>query len=704
MLPESAVAGNALSRGDSPSFRTVQGRPLVDAIAGYRQSPSTLGLHDVLRPFLAACQELTYAHGHDIVHLGLTPRVILVGECGETVVVGWERLMAAAGNGEPPAADAYAAGFLAPEQVLGPPERVGPASDVYALGAVLYAILTGQPPHTGPTPAEVLNRVRAGLPWQPRMVAARVPVALEAVCLTAMEREPADRYATPAELAREIERWMAGERVRTNYVEPKTARLTRWARGKPGFWALIILLVLAILALAALAIAIWVIRTERAQLDPALHENERLRQHLDQATAGLRQSKQYVDAVNQQRAVASEELGTAAQALQVLALKAQHRPDDPAAAYKTDLQRTILSAALQLAQRADQSGGSDVGAARDRTQIGSLFLALGQTAEARRHYERAVAITRSLAQVRPEDAAVQGQFVHAARNLGQLCLAEGQTAFAAKLAREAQTAAEAWAKIEPNNLVPRREAVSSLGLLADTCCARYDWPAAREALEAMSAAVDRYAASDPNNVLVRFDQAECNIGRGRVERLDFRFKDALPWYDRAIAILQPLEAEGKLKAYPQVAARLNEVKQRADECRQVLKAVDDIQVALNEPPDRAMHLLVGRACALVRMGRPAEAADTAERLRRLKPEDGANLYNVACCYGLCVTAAEEAEKIRYLRQGIADLRAAANHGFRDIAKIESDPDLAALRQDPGYRGLVAQLKALRAWLTCPTLP
>src|SRR5262249_9965646 len=159
-------------------------------------------------------------------------------------------------------------------------------------------------------------------------------------------------------------------------------------------------------ALAALAVAIWVIRTERAQLDPALHENERLRQHLDQATAGLRQSKQYVDAVNQQRAVASEELGTAAQALQVLSLKAQHRPDDPAAAYKTDLQRTILSAALQLAQRADQSGGNDVAAARDRTQIGSLFLALGQTAEARRHYERAVGITRSLAQVRPEDAAV----------------------------------------------------------------------------------------------------------------------------------------------------------------------------------------------------------------------------------------------------------------------------------------------------------
>src|SRR5262249_34913114 len=138
--------------------------------------------------------------------------------------------------------------------------RVGPASDVYALGAVLYYILTGQPPYAGATVAEVLARVRAGLPWQPRMVAGRVPAALEGVCLTAMEREPAERYRSAVELARQVERWMAGERVRTNYVEPKGVRLMRWARGGRGLATLAALL---LMSLGALAVAVSVIYRER---------------------------------------------------------------------------------------------------------------------------------------------------------------------------------------------------------------------------------------------------------------------------------------------------------------------------------------------------------------------------------------------------------------------------------------------------------
>src|SRR3954451_9463892 len=101
---------------------------------------------------------------------------------------------------------------MAKEQIRNQPEApardVGPTADVYSLGATLYAILTGQPPHSGATRAEVLSRVREGLPWQPRMVVGGIPSALEAVCLTAMERDPADPYPSAVELARDIERWM----------------------------------------------------------------------------------------------------------------------------------------------------------------------------------------------------------------------------------------------------------------------------------------------------------------------------------------------------------------------------------------------------------------------------------------------------------------------------------------------------------------
>jgi tetratricopeptide (TPR) repeat protein len=698
----------------------VRGRPLADAIAEYQRSPSPLGLHDLLRPFVAACYEMAYAHGRGLGHLGLTPRLILLGEFGETAVAGWDSARPyAGGNGEPamiaPGGDPYAAGFLAPEQALGQADLVGPASDVYALGAILYAMLTGQPPHSGATTAEVLTRVRAGLPWQPRMVAAHVPIALEAVCLTAMERQPADRYASASELARELERWMAGQPVHTNYVEPRTARLARWARNKIGLWAFAALSVLLISALASLAVAVYVIRTERAQLDPALHENERLRGHLNEVTTGLHQSKQYVDAVNHERAVASEELAAAAQALQVLALKAQHRPDDPAAAYKSDLLRTILGATRQIAQRLELSGGTDLAVARARAELGDVFLALGQRPEARYQYERAVAIDRAMAKTRPSEVPVLDQLVRAARSLGQLCLLEQQPAFAANLALEAHAAAEAWSKIEPGRMGPRREAFFALALLADACAALHDWPAARQAFEKMAATVEGYAGADPSQVLAQIDKAECAIGRGRLEQLDYRYKDALSWYEQGVAILQPLEADGKLKAFPQLAGRLSQAKASADECRSILRAIDDIKAALDQPKERAVHLLVGRSAGLARLGRPAEAAATAERLRQLAPQDGINLYNVACCYGLCATAVvagkaddalsadDKAGRARYLAQALKDLRAAASHGFRDVAKIESDPDLDPLRQDGAYRALVAELKAMHSWLRCPVL-
>ena len=63
--------------------------------------------------------------------------------------------------------------------------------------------------------------------FPPRRVKPSVPAALEAVCLKAMARKPADRYGSPRELAEDIEHWLADEPVGA-YPEPWTARARRW--------------------------------------------------------------------------------------------------------------------------------------------------------------------------------------------------------------------------------------------------------------------------------------------------------------------------------------------------------------------------------------------------------------------------------------------------------------------------------------------
>src|SRR5262249_18797797 len=77
--------------------------------------------------------------------------------------------------------------------------------------------------------AEVLHRVVTEQPPWPRSLCDVVPRALEAICLKALAKKPADRYATAELLAAEVKRWMADEPVLA-YREPLATWAGRWAR------------------------------------------------------------------------------------------------------------------------------------------------------------------------------------------------------------------------------------------------------------------------------------------------------------------------------------------------------------------------------------------------------------------------------------------------------------------------------------------
>ena len=90
--------------------------------------------------------------------------------------------------------------YMSPEQAMGERE-ITARSDVYALGAVLYEMLTGDPPFTGSTAQAIVARV---VTESPRSLTAQrhtIPRNVEAAVLTALEKLPADRFATAAEFA-----------------------------------------------------------------------------------------------------------------------------------------------------------------------------------------------------------------------------------------------------------------------------------------------------------------------------------------------------------------------------------------------------------------------------------------------------------------------------------------------------------------------
>jgi serine/threonine protein kinase len=159
------------------------------------------------------------------------------------------------------------ASYMAPEQASGDSKRVGPAADVYALGAVLYACLTGQPPFRAGTQVDTLLQVVADPPAPPSQLRPGIPVDLEAICLRCLEKKPGKRFASAAELADALHRFLDGlpAQVRPHATRPRDDRPRRPVGCTTAVFAM---LVGVLLLLGSLAVGWSKDSTER---DPPSH-------------------------------------------------------------------------------------------------------------------------------------------------------------------------------------------------------------------------------------------------------------------------------------------------------------------------------------------------------------------------------------------------------------------------------------------------
>ena len=207
-----------------------------------------------LRLFLDVLSAVAHAHSRLILHRDLKPSNILVSAQGQVKLLdfGIGKLMA---DAETPAqateltreaGSAFTPQYAAPEQLQG--GEVTTATDVYALGVLLYTLLSGEHPTPAPT-ATTLDRLRAVVEHTPRRLSDTVlrqgGVAaarrarllrgdLETVVAKALKKAPAERYASAAEFADDLRRWMNLEPVRARpdraaYRLHKFVQRNRWA-------------------------------------------------------------------------------------------------------------------------------------------------------------------------------------------------------------------------------------------------------------------------------------------------------------------------------------------------------------------------------------------------------------------------------------------------------------------------------------------
>jgi tetratricopeptide (TPR) repeat protein/serine/threonine protein kinase len=190
--------------------------------AAYFRKAAQLGIQ--------AAEALDHAHQHAIVHRDIKPANLLLDTTDRLWVTDFGLAQVQCDTRLTMTGDLVGTlRYMSPEQALAKRIVVDHRTDVYSLGATLYELLTLEPAFTGRDRQELLRQIAFEEPRPPRRLNKAIPLELETIVAKAMEKNPADRYATAQELADDLHHFLKDEPIRAKRPT-LMLRMRKWGR------------------------------------------------------------------------------------------------------------------------------------------------------------------------------------------------------------------------------------------------------------------------------------------------------------------------------------------------------------------------------------------------------------------------------------------------------------------------------------------
>jgi len=615
-------------QGESLRDRMVRGKlPLEEALQITRHVASALG----------------YAHNQGVVHRDIKPENVMLHE-GEAMVTdfGIAKAVSAAGNenltqtGSTVGTPAY----MSPEQASGEGDLDG-RSDLYSLGCMAYELLAGVPPFTGTNAQAIIMKRFAENPPPLRAANPGVPDNVERAIARAMERQPADRFATTLQFAQALA--VPGISTTPSGPRPVTASLPAAPKAKS-------VAVLPFVDMSPEKDQDYFTDGMAEEIINALTKIQALRVASRSSAFAFKGKNQDIRAVGEQLGVSTVLEGSVRNVADGYHLWSDRydRQMEDVFAVQDEIAENIVKA-LRLVLSENEKKAIEQ-ARPENVQAYDYYLRGRQFVH--QYREKSLQFARRMFQRAIE---VDPAFAKAYAGLADCSsmLYNWWDAVEANL-NQAESASKKALELAPD----LAEAHASRGF-ALTLSKRY-----REAEQEFETAIQL----DPTLFEAYYFYARTSFEQGKLEpaaRLFEKAAEVRPEDFQALGLCsQVYEGLGR-------HADANEARRRT---------VQRVEKHIELNPDDARALYFG-AGDIGMLGDRTRAIDWLERALAVDPDDSAVLYNVGCVYALL----GETDK------SLDCLQKAVYSGYAHKEWIKHDSDLNSLREDPRFLKLLANL-------------